>query len=120
MVLSGYSETRSAGNGGPFVLYGLDQPAAAVDHRLEARLTRFVVAFPPTELIPERHRSSFTDTVRLEADACASTPYRRRWESSHEANGSDQTALEWITPRQAAENLNVGVDIIYEAARPAG
>lgn len=70
MVLSGYSEKRSAGNGGPFVLYGLDQPAAAVDHRLEARLTYFVVASPPAELIPEQHRPSLADTVRLEAGAC--------------------------------------------------
>ena len=35
-------------------MYALDQPAAAVDRRLKARLTYFVVAVPPTELISER------------------------------------------------------------------
>ena len=33
-------------------------------------MTYFVVASPPAELIPEQHRPSLADTVRLEAGAC--------------------------------------------------
>ncbi len=58
MVLGGYSNSRSASDGGPFVLYGLNQPAAAVGDGLEARMTHIFVAFPSLDLITTQFRSS--------------------------------------------------------------
>ena len=72
-------------------------------------MTRIVVAFPPSELITELRPSSFTGSVRVEADARACAPYRRREESPREADGSHATALRPRVGRHdARDNAHAG------------
>ena len=121
MVLGGYLNSRSASNGGPFVLYGFNQPAAAVDHRLEARMTHIFVAFSSLDLITTQFRlSPCTDSVRRVADAFACAPYRGREERRHEANGFHATALRMDHAAPGRRVLNVGVDIIYDGCAAGG
>jgi hypothetical protein len=131
------SKSRSASHGGPFILYGLDQPAAAVDHRLEAGMTRIDVGSPPFRRSPTHPRASLhTDGVpslhrRTTPTLCDVRQNRRRLrrtlrfkevvmkptESSPEPTPRPSI---WITPRESAAHLNVGVDIISQVSAGSG
>ena len=89
MVLGGYSVSRFASDGEPFVLYGLDQPDTAADHRLEAVHDRH--RRPSSARTGSASHQSFSldiDSVLAVADAFRLTDYRQAGERRHEITRS--------------------------------